>query len=85
VGYHVYLTVILAVIFTCRQYTFRSGSIEEDVMVSPTHPLLEYYRGAAFMDQGGYRRLVRSIRARPPDPKAVRISWLDDPHNVIHG
>jgi hypothetical protein len=37
------------------------------------HPLVEYYRGAAFMDLGGYKALLRSIKTNPPPQELVRL------------
>ena len=50
---------------TTRLYTSSSGH------TSLIHPLLDYYHGAAFMDRGGYRRLVRSLKAHPPEQLQV--------------
>ncbi|GFR42771.1 hypothetical protein Agub_g3732, partial [Astrephomene gubernaculifera] len=34
--------------------------------VTYLHPCIDYYRGALFMDTGGYRQLLKNMEARPP-------------------
>lgn len=38
-----------------------------------THPLLAYYRGAIFMERGGYQRLLEKDDANPPSNEDVSI------------
>lgn len=45
----------------CRAYTHAQSSSARD-----THPVLDYYTGALFMDSGGYRALLDSLKASPP-------------------
>lgn len=52
---------------TCRVYTDRHSG-----KMAYIHPLIEYYRGAVFMDSGGYRQLVKNMQAQPPEPEEVR-------------
>ncbi|GIM06762.1 hypothetical protein Vretimale_11029 [Volvox reticuliferus] len=40
--------------------------------ISHQHPSIDYYRGALFMDMGGYRVLLRNLEARPPTDEEVR-------------
>ncbi|GLI60139.1 hypothetical protein VaNZ11_002211 [Volvox africanus] len=35
------------------------------------HPSIDYYRGALFMDMGGYRVLLRNLEARPPTDEEI--------------
>ena len=35
------------------------------------HPLLDYYRGAMFMDKGGYKLLLKNLEARKPGLEEV--------------
>ncbi len=37
------------------------------------HPCIEYYRGALFMDMGGYRVLLKNLEARPPTDDEVEL------------
>ncbi|EFJ47851.1 hypothetical protein VOLCADRAFT_91473 [Volvox carteri f. nagariensis] len=39
--------------------------------VSAQHPSIDYYRGALFMDMGGYRVLLRNLEARPPTEEEI--------------
>ena len=50
-----------------RQYTYTPTGES-----SPLHPCIDYYRGAVFMDSGGYRQLLRNMEARPPAQEEVR-------------
>ncbi|KAG2425176.1 hypothetical protein HXX76_013930 [Chlamydomonas incerta] len=37
------------------------------------HPCIDYYRGAVFMDSGGYRQLLRNTQARPPSQEEIQL------------
>lgn len=41
--------------------------------MASTHPIIEYYHGAVFMDSGGYRMLVKTMQAQPPTQEEVRL------------
>lgn len=43
--------------------------------VRNTHPLLKYYLGAIFLDQGGYRQLKATLAQQPPTEQQVCIRW----------
>lgn len=50
----------------CRRYEHTpSGTVRD------THPVLDYYTGAVFMDRGGYKQLVDNLKAHPPTPDEV--------------
>lgn len=40
--------------------------------VRSTHPLVAYYRGAAFMETGGFQQLTGAEAEHPPNPQEVR-------------
>ncbi|GAX85038.1 hypothetical protein CEUSTIGMA_g12458.t1 [Chlamydomonas eustigma] len=46
-------------------------STDEKGVVSALHPLIDFYKGAAFMDTGGYWRLKKNLEAKAPEPWQV--------------
>jgi hypothetical protein len=49
-----------------RVYTYLPTGDTTDL-----HPCIDYYRGAVFMDSGGYRSLLRNLAAHQPEQHEV--------------
>lgn len=46
--------------------------VHEKGLTQYEHPLIDYYRGAVFMDKGGYRLVLKEMRAYRPTLDEVR-------------
>jgi len=53
-----------------RQYEHAPSGAQRD-----THPVIDYYTGAIFMDQGGYKKLLENLAANPPSQDEVRLHY----------
>lgn len=53
---------------SCRLYTHAPSGAQR-----ATHPCLDYYLGAIFMDRGGYKQLCDNMQATPPTRDEVRL------------